>query len=189
MYEKVRKLTATSLFIVPTLGISREEINRHGFENAYVKDEIKNIDYNNAVYLLFRPPLHKMENFTDFLTKERARKARIIDEYDYPDGWIMLVYQYEDKWKEDVETILSGKFSKTSREFQNLTPKTVKYNPHGLKNGEDLTVQHQIYKKDPRLANFWNELYGLEFNYEEDEYWERYEEREIFNEITQKKLI
>lgn len=182
MYNEYRKWTATNLFIVPLLGIGRPNLNVNGLENAFIKDEVKGIEYDNAVYLLFRPM--NQERFEEFLGKERLRKARIIDEYDYEDGYTMLVYQYDPKWQFDVEIILSGKFSKTSKDYQETIPKTQRVTEKMGVFKDLLTIQHQVFKKDPNLAAYWNYEYGLEFE-KDDEVWEYYPEREFF---TKEKL-
>lgn len=186
MYNNYRNWTATNLFLVPGLGAKRLSLNEQGFENAYIKDEIKGIDYENAVYMLFRPP--NQEGFRVFLEKERERKAKIIDEYDYDDGWTMVVYQYDGRWANDVRKLMKGRFSLVSKEFQESIPKTIRTGTTGIFK-DKVTIQHEIFRKHPDLADYWQEELGLELNFREDEFWHFYAEREIFNETTLKKLI
>jgi len=186
MFEIYRKWTATNLFLTPLLGIGRANLDANGFENAYIKDEIKGIDYENAVYLLFRPM--NQERFEEFLSKERSRKAKIIDEYDYPDGYTMVVYQYDPKWQFDIEIIMSGKFSKVSTDFKESIPKTGRKveKPGVFK--EITTIQHQIFKKDLQVQTYWKYELGLDFE-KDDEIWPIYFEKEIFSQDTLEKLI
>lgn len=186
MYDEYRKCTATNLFIVPLLGISRNRLTDNGMENAYIKDEIKGIDYDRGVYLLLRPL--KQEKFALFLQEERARKAKILDEYDYPDGWTMLVYQYDEEYEKDVQKIMRGKFSRTSERYKEKIPKTLKIQKSGVSR-EILTMQHEVFKKSTSLENYWAELYGLEFDYYHDEYYEFYAEREVLTQELLNKLI
>ncbi len=80
-----RKHTITSVFIVPTLSIGRDRLIDNGFINGYTKDSRRDVQYENAVYLLFKPT--DLDKFRSFLDKEYERTKSIIDDYDYEDGY------------------------------------------------------------------------------------------------------
>jgi hypothetical protein len=182
--EGFLKTTATSMFVMPLLGINRKELELHGLENAYIKDEILGFDYNHAIYILFKPPL--LDKFNNFIEGERTRGAQIIDEYDYPEGWVMLVYQWPEKWKKDVDIVLTGKFSKVSEEFKCVTPEFVERTLGGFRT-KKLSTQHQIYQKTDLLKNYWKEKYDLDLD-KEDECWHFLSEREVFTQELLDKL-
>ncbi len=186
MYKIYKEWTATNLFIVPLLGIKRASLMENGLHNAYIKDEVKGVEYERGVYMLFRAM--NQEKFNDLLLSERKRKAALVDEYDYPDGWTMVVYQYDTKWEEDVKKILKGEFSFTSKSLQDNIPKTSRVMKNGVMT-ENLTLQHQIFKKAPSLSAYWNEELGLELDYKEDEFWDFYLEKEYFTQETLNNLI
>ena len=172
MYEMFRDWTATNLFIVPTLGIERSKLKENGLVNAYIKDSNRKIDYERGLYLLFKPV--NKDKFEEFLEYAR-NKSNILEEYDY-DDLVMVVFQYPKKWEEDVKTILTGKFSKTSTSFkESILKETADGN---------LTVQHQIFKKVPNLEKYWKNEFGLELNFKEDEYWHFYNQKEIYESTT-----
>ena len=98
----------------------------------------------------------------------------------------MLVYQFDKKWQEDIDIIMTGKFSKVSEEYKSLMPVTIKSKDGS--NKERLTMQHSIFNKSESLKKYWFELYGLEFA-EEDEVWEFYPTREVFTQKTLDSLI
>ena len=178
--DLLRKWSSTSLFIVPLLG--KQIISLDQFAGSFIKDEVRGIDYNRGVYVLFK--VKDKDKFRIFLEEERNRGSRIIEEYDYKNSHTMVVYQYSKEFERDVEIILSGKFSKTSNFYQNSIPKTFKVTKAGV--SKDMpTFQHCVFKKFPEYIDYWRDLYGLEINYKEDEVWHLYKEREIF---TQEKL-
>ena len=181
--DALRTYTATNIFMILPLGITRADIMKVGFKNAYIKDEVRGIEYERGIYLLFRP--RDIEPFENFLIKERKRKA-IIDEYDYPKGYTMLVYQYDPKWTEDVRKIMSGKYSEVSYEFKKLFPKTAKIEILQATQ-EVLTNHHAIFSKSATFADYWKEELGLEFE-DGDEIWPFYAEREIFKQVDLDKL-
>ena len=181
MANEFLKLTATSIFVVPVLKLSLKDLWKHGFENAYMKDEIKNMDYKNAVYLLFRPM--NITAFNEFVEAERERKY-LIDEYDYPDGWTMLVYKFHEQWQEDIDIIMTGKFSEVSEPYKREIPRKTNNSQGTLVT----TLPHHIFGKSQYLKSFWKKLYDLDLT-DLDEHWQFYPERELFNEETKSKLI
>ena len=92
-----RKHTITSIFIVPTLSIGKEKLLDNGFVNGYIKDNKRDIQYENAVYLLFKP--ENLDKFRNFLDNEYERTKSIIDDYDYEDGYVVVVYEINPKLK------------------------------------------------------------------------------------------
>ena len=78
-----RKHTITSIFIVPTLSIGKDKLINNGFVNGYIKDGKRDVQYENAVYLLFKPK--DLDKFREFLDGEYERTQSLIDDYDYED--------------------------------------------------------------------------------------------------------
>ena len=76
-----RKISATNLFITPLLNIGRENLVRQGFVDAFMKDELREIEYERAIYLLFKP--QDIRQFNLFVEVQRESNMPIIDEYDH----------------------------------------------------------------------------------------------------------
>lgn len=171
------KMTSTNLFIRPLFKIPVKVLDLFRFENAYIKDEIKGIDYPRAIYMLFHPK--NTEKFNEFVEKERT-KGFLIDEYDYPDNWIMLVFRYDEKWENDIALIREGRFSEVSYDYKEEIPK---------KAADDtiVSIQFHVFMKTDFVKALWYDKYGLEFE-DKDELWHHYPEREIFNEENFKKI-
>ena len=84
---------------------------------------IRDVQYENAVYLLFKPK--DLDKFRDFLDGEYERTKSIIDDYDYEDGYVVVVYEINPRLKNDIELIKQGKYSQTSTKFQEIFPKVI----------------------------------------------------------------
>ncbi len=97
------KKTITTIFMVPTLKINRDVLKDNGFINGYVKDVRKDVQYENCIYLLFKP--EDIDRFKDFLDEEYERTKSIIDDYDYENGYVVLVYQLDGKFKRDFQFV------------------------------------------------------------------------------------
>jgi hypothetical protein len=172
------KRTITSIFIVPTLSIGKEKLVDNGYINGYIKDGKRDVQYENAVYLLFKP--ENLDKFKSFLDEEYERTKQIIDDYDYEDGYVVIVYQLDKKFKKDFDLIKQGKYSKTSKEFQDLFPKVIKMKK-GNRIYDQISTQYRIFNKTQDLKEYWEEKLDVEFD-ETMEFWQGFvEENEILN--------
>jgi hypothetical protein len=154
-----RKHTITSIFIVPTLSIGKDKLLDNGFVNGYIKDNKRDIQYENAVYLLFKP--EDLDKFRNFLDGEYEKTKSIIDDYDYEDGYVVLVYEINPKLKKDIELIKQGKYSQTSPAFQGIFPKVVQIRKNGLRRDE-ISLQYRVFNKTEDLVQFWEDKLGVD---------------------------
>ena len=154
-----RKHTITSVFIVPTLSIGRDRLIDNGFINGYTKDSRRDVQYENAVYLLFKP--NDLDRFRSFLDKEYERTKSIIDDYDYEDGYVVIVYEINQRLKPDIELIKQGKYSQTSKKFQEIFPKVVKIKRNGL-HKDEISLQYRVFNRTEDLVQFWEDKLGVE---------------------------
>jgi anaerobic ribonucleoside-triphosphate reductase len=174
------KKNITSIFMVPTLKVPKDALRGNGFINAYIKDNRKDDDYKDSIYLLFKPT--DIDKFREFLENEYERTKNVIEDYDYEDGYVVVVYQLDKKYNKDFMLIKEGKYSKTSVEFQKLFPKIIKIVKNGL-NRDELSLQYRIFNKSEELIEFWEEKLGIDLKStigNDFEVWEGWDEqREI----------
>ena len=166
--------------MIPTLKIPKDKLKENGFINGYVKDGGRDVQYENSVYVLFKP--ENLDKFREFLDKEYERTKTVIEDYDYEDGYVVVVYQLNDKYKKDFNLIRQGKYSKTSVDFQKMFPKVVKIVKNNL-HRDEISLQYRIFNKAEDLVSFWEEKLGIDFKSivgEDYEVWEGWnEEKEI----------
>lgn len=155
------KKTITSIFIVPTLSIDKEKLGDNGYINGYIKDGRRDIQYDKSIYLLFKP--RNLDRFRAFLDQEYERTKSILDDYDYEDGYVVLVYKLNERLSSDIELIKQGKYSQTSKKFQEIFPKIVKITKNGAKKDE-VSLQYRVFNKTEDLRKFWEEKLGVEFD-------------------------
>lgn len=139
------------------------------------------IDYEDCIFLLFKPT--NVQNFNLFTEEYRNR---IVDEYDRS-GHVILVFKLPEKFRKDIDTVMTGKFSKTSKEYQQEIPTYVKMTGTDGQPVDEMTIQHKIFKKEQEVKDYWKDEYDLKFE-PEDEVWEFYPEREILNDENLKKI-
>jgi len=163
--------TIASIFVVPTLKISRDDLKDNGYINGYMADIRRDVQYQNAVYLLFKPD--NLDKFREFLEKESERTRMLLDDYDYEDGFVVVVYTLDNKWKKDFALIREGLYSKTSQEFQDLFPKVIKIMKNNL-HRDEISLQHRIFKKTDDLRQYWEDKIDISFD-DNMEVWEGFQ--------------
>lgn len=176
------KRTITTMFLVPILRVTKEDLAENGFLNAYIKDTLQEEYSSDVVYLLFKP--ENLDRFREFLTREYARTETLIDDYDYEDGYVVLVYKIDESYKKDVILIKQGQYSKTSKEFQKLFPVSEQVKKGTIVKVEP-SLQIRIFKKSPDIRQYWENKIGQGLD-EAQEVWEAYNEE---NEILTPKII
>ena len=172
------KKTITSIFMVPTLGINRELLKDNGFINGYCRDSNRDVQYQGSIYLLFKPT--DLDKFRSFLDAEYERTKAVIDDYDYEDGFVVVVYELKSKYKKDFNLIREGLYSKTSQDFQNLFPKIVKIKQNGL-NRDEISLQYRVFNKTEDLKQYWEDKLGVTFD-DDMQVWDGFDvEKETLN--------
>jgi len=170
------KKTITTIFMVPTLKIGRDKLIDNDFINAYIKDGSKDVQYKNAIYLLFHPK--SLDKFKLFLDDEYERTKSVIDDYDYDGGFVVIVYELDKKFNKDYALIKQGKYSKTSKAFQALFPKIVKVKKNGYQKDE-ISLQYRVFNQTEDMRQYWEEKLDVEFD-DDMEVWQGWiEEDEI----------
>jgi len=180
------KKTITTIFMVPVLKIDRDTLKDNNFINGYVKDSRKDVQYENCIYLLFKP--ENLDKFKDFLDAEYERTKAVIDDYDYEDGYVVVVYKLDEKFKKDYDYIRKGMYSKTSKEFQNVFPKVVKVIIDG-RHKDEISLQYRVFNHTEDLVQFWENKLDVKFD-EDQELWHAFiEEDETLNLEKIKKYV
>ena len=180
------KKTVTSVFMVPTLKIDRDGLKKNNFLNAYIKDKEKDLQYENAVYLLFKPA--NLDIFRRFLDDEYARSESVIDDYDYENGHVVVVYKLNPKYKRDFELVKLGSYSLTSNAFQALFPKVIKIINNGL-HKDEVSLQYRIFNRSEDLIKFWEDKFDVRFDSNQEVWGGFFEEDETLSLEKLKQLV
>lgn len=155
------KKTITSIFMVPTLKIDRAELRDNGFLNAYSIDSERDVQYEGCIYLLFKP--EDLDKFRSFLDGEYERTKTVIDDYDYEDGYVVVVYKLDTKWKKDFANIREGSYSKTSKSFQKLFPQIIKADKKRGIERDQLSLQFRVFARSGELIEYWQNKLDVVF--------------------------
>jgi hypothetical protein len=132
-----------------------------------------------------------LDKFREFLDNEYERTKSVIEDYDHEDGFVVVVYQLDEKYKKDFNLIKQGKYSKTSKDFQKLFPKVIKITRNGL-HKDEISLQYRIFNKADDLVSFWEEKLGIDFAEtvgEDFEVWEGWDETKEILELDKIKEL
>lgn len=164
--EIVKERTCATVFLLPGIGLQRQDILQYGFIAAYIDDINHSIKYKNSLYLLYKPT----SRFKEFLDSEYGRTKLLIEEYDYPNGYVVVVYRFPKEFIPDYELFLEGKYSKFSEDYKNVFPKTTWIeNEYGLRT-EKFTFQHLVFIKHPVIREHWYDKLGVQIP-KDGEHW------------------
>jgi hypothetical protein len=164
--------TITTIFIVPIFSIGKERLTNNGFVNGFIKDSRRDVQYKDSVYLLFKP--EDLDKFKVFLDSEYEKTKSIIDDYDYEEGYVVVVYQISPRLMPDIELVKQGKYSKTSSKFQQIFPKIVTIKKNGFQKDE-LSLQYRVFNKTEDLKQFWEDKFDVVFD-DDMEVWSGFSE-------------
>ena len=159
--EQTQSKTTTTILLLPAVGTSRRSLMKYGFINGYLADKHHEIQYQDAVYILFRP--ESWEKFGYHLEREE-KSENLIAQYDYAGGYIVLVYSILDKWKEVLPLFKEGKYSQLNDEYKSQFPQMVRTmdSKTGLMSDE-LSLQYMIFTKAEPLQKMWEKELGISF--------------------------
>ena len=170
MIEQLFKFNCSTLFLLYPLGLSIKSLKEFGFINCFLSDKDRETACPFPILLLFKPA--DMEVMQMFIEEEYRRTDHLIEEYDYDGGYVVLVYKFPVKWKEDYQKFLDGKYSKFSRELKSTYPKIVQITDTYGRRRDELGSQFRIINKTAD----WKEQMEKDLNIvvEDDlEYWSK----------------
>lgn len=141
------KFTVTSLFMVPPLKVPKEWLTEWegscNFLNAYSYEAVMSKNYEDCIYLLFKPKPES--DLYLFIEQEYSRTDLLVEDLEI-DDFVVMIYKLNNKWENDYQLIRDGKYSETSKMFQDEFSKVKKIKVNGL-HRDELTLQTRIFAK------------------------------------------
>lgn len=174
------KTTYTTLFLVPVLGINEGYLKRFNFINGYLNDVNHEVEYENCIYLVFKPS--NLTEFELFVKSEKKRmKHYFVEDYDCGYGFVVIVYKIPELFIDDYKLFIEGKYSKFSKDFMRIFPevKTV-VDMDGFER-VDHSLYFHVFNKSLALRNYWEEKLDIQFDEDSEVLSVPNMERETFN--------
>lgn len=156
--EKERK-NCTTIFLLPGIGHTRQELLKYGFQAAYLDDINHSVHYENAVYVLFKPENRLI--FDNFVLKEHNTAKQLLEDYDYEGGYTVMVYLFNERFMPEYDLFLQGKYSEFRPEYIKLFPKTVKVmDPEIRMETMKTSLQQHIFTRSKLIKKYWEKKIG-----------------------------
>ena len=174
------ELTKTTKFLIRPLGIVPKNehypewqiVKRYKFINAYVRDKSHETSIGQPIFLLFRPS--NPVGINKFI-EEEYEIGLLKEDYDYPDGYVVLLYEFPQEYKRDYDLLLQAKYSQTSKEFKDLFPEERSSRVTKNAKGEVVkivqrTFQYMVLHKTSELRENIEDLYKVKLDPEDELY-------------------
>lgn len=168
-------ITVTSLFLLPIFKVPIRKLDEYGFVNSFLYDKHRTDSLEDAktIYVLFHPDTSQIILLQKQI-EDWENNGFLLGDYDYPDGYVVVMLKFPDKFRDQYKLFLKGQYSKFSTEFKDAIPRKVftgAIAPDGSAAEED-SLQFRIINKRVMLKNYWEDQIGDEFD-AEGEYWSR----------------
>lgn len=161
-----QRITDSTRFLLRGVNLLKPELMQYGFINAFLDDATHEHHYENSIYLLFQPP--DLGIFEWFVQGEKIRTHLLMEEYDYPKGFVVLVYKFPAEYMDDYRLFLKGKYSSFSDKYKSLFPMEKKGTTNkGLPYTEPSFFSH-IFTKSKEMREFWERRVGQELEEKSD---------------------
>lgn len=114
MIAELLKYNCSTLFILqPVTGVKwSEQEEEFGMINSYLKDKAREDLTGDLLFVLFKPK--DFDYFELFVQEQEGNNSAFLEDYDYADGYVVLVYRIREELKKDFELFKQGKYSKLS---------------------------------------------------------------------------
>jgi len=155
--EKDRK-NCTTIFLLPGIGHTRQELLPYGFVAAYLDDLQHEVHYEEALYLLFKP--EDVPAFQKFLEEEYRKPSLILEDYDYRGGFVVVVYKVDNRYLPEYQLFLQGKYSRFSAEYVSQFPMEILVDlPKGGKVVKK-SLHYHIFNRTKEIKDYWERKIG-----------------------------
>jgi hypothetical protein len=161
------KANCSTIFLLPGVGLQKKDIAKYGFIGAFIDDMNHEPHYDKAVYVVFKPDSEIA--FEVFLNKE-YRRAEILEDYDYPGGYVVVVYKFNEKFERDFKWFMRGKYSNFSKAYKKLFAKKVIVENENGARMEHFSLQYLIFERADAIKEYWESKLDVTLD-KDAEYW------------------
>lgn len=118
LYNMLNGVTPATFFILPMLGKHPDEYPR--FRDCFLADP-EHPEYDDHIHVYTRTGGGNRKDY-EAENKEMTCHPNYITDFDdgFDSTYASFIFSVPEKWKADFETLVSGKISDTSREYQEM---------------------------------------------------------------------
>lgn len=156
------KFNKTTVFLTKFIfGNNFDTLKKTGYVDSYIQDpEIMNIitlgESQRLLFLLFKSKKLGANNLRKIVSELAAVPIQIVFSYELVNDYCMVVIDFPERFTQDYDNIVQGKYSKLSQEFREGFPATRDvYNSDKERVGAEYTIYYHIFNKTDWLKDFW----------------------------------
>lgn len=166
----------TSVFLVKALFKENFDLlKKCGFVNGFIKMdglEILQGPGRRLLLLLFKHNKLKITDIKNIIHQNTHVNVLFADEL--VNDYLVIAVEFPPEFNKDYDMFIEGKYSKFSKEFKSLFPKTKDaFNSKNVKVGKKYTLYYHIFHKTEWLKNFWKTKFELIELDDKLELWEK----------------
>lgn len=163
--------TNTTRFLLPCFGIHISKYFELGFINAYLSDKNREKinDKDIHIYLLFKPNNKQLKLLQETIEKLEEHNNLILEDYDYENNYVVIVFKLPERFKNDYNLYIEGKYSQLSDTITQYYPEEITIN---YSNGEATgkSLEWMACNKSPKLKAYLEKKYNIDMT-DSQEYW------------------
>lgn len=179
-FKQWMKWNVSALFLLQVVtGTGIGMFHTFGLENTYLYDEKSIYNGGNYLFVVLYPGENKA--LTSAFIQTEYEKRKLITDYDVCNGRVVLVYEIDAKWNEDLEKFKLGEYSKLSDEFKSMHDQKISTGGYISSYKEEKSFQFMVFTKDEIFKKELEEYFDVKMS-NSQELWEKpLKEKETIN--------
>lgn len=184
-YNKITVFLAKFIF-----GGNFDMMKKVGFIDSYTSDpEIMNIltlaSNQRLLFLLFKNKKLNLSEMKKVVTDLAIIPVQVVFSYELVNDYAIIVIDFPEKYTQDYDCIVQGKYSKLSDSFKDKFPTTVDVlNSKKQRLGMEHTLYYHIFNKTEWLKEFWMKRIGLIELDEKLELWQKPDNKDLIFDVN-----
>ncbi len=166
------KENISTIFLLPAVEIPetvKDKFYEQGFISTYLTCNKLSYPFE-VIYILFNPGEFSIDY--NYFERMLINNPNYIEVFDLGNNLVLYVYKIPDKFKEDYNLFLQGKYSKFSKEYKKLFPErsyiigTDKkpIRDHNGKYKTEMSPFHHVFNRSDYIKSKWADKIGYEID-------------------------
>jgi hypothetical protein len=160
--------TDTTKFLLPVYKIGLKRLTELGFINCFLKDEERETvnETDLHLYLLFKTDEEQQKELQKIigLLEKKEGEVILLEDYDYSENYMVLVFKFPEKFRNDYQLFIEGKYSHLSDAIQATYPEKTVADFYPFTPLEGKSLQWMVCHKDPALKRFLEQKHDLDLS-------------------------
>lgn len=184
------RFNKTSVFLTKFIfGNNFDMLKKIGYVDSYTQDpeimKILTLGQNQRfLFLLFRNKKISVQEIKNVVLSLAEVPVQAVFSYELINDYLMIVIDFPEKYTNDYDNVVKGKYSKLSSLFKEHFPMTRDvYNSKRERIGKEYTIYYHIFNKTDWLKEFWMEKLKLVELDDKLELWQQPDDKDLIFDV------